>query len=249
MSHIFTPTPNPTPETHTIKLIHALSQWTLKGIHYLTVLFVVYIFTLCILHESSEKWHPSRQALARVRSRLWHSEPATPALLDRSVAGLDSTKVTPSTCWAIKLLYCPQERLYCVYVWARNRVQHQHHVAINTMSYWLQNQTGSISTWAPNHCWSWMLTLWPHAERWRGSKKSMCLSEINKGRGFVYQLIVTPKRCTLWKGDCLWEHQRSTSSFVRCTRTHAHAHFDEPHLETYSYSTEYSWQREPYNVG
>lgn len=114
MSHIFTPTPNPTPETHTIKLIHALSQWTLKGIHYLTVLFVVYIFTLCILHESSEKWHPSRQALARVRSRLWHSEPATPALLDRSVAGLDSTKVTPSTCWAIKLLYCPQERLYCV---------------------------------------------------------------------------------------------------------------------------------------
>lgn len=91
--------------------------------------------------------------------------------------------------------------------------------------------------------------LWPHAERWRGSKKSMCLSEINKGRGFVYQLIVTPKRCTLWKGDCLWEHQRSTSSFVRCTRTHAHAHFDEPHLETYSYSTEYSWQREPYNVG
>lgn len=116
MSHIFTPTPNPTPETHTIKLIHALSQWTLKGIHYLTVLFVVYIFTLCILHESSEKWHPSRQALARVRSRLWHSEPATPALLDRSVAGLDSTKVTPSTCWAIKLLYCPQERLYCVCV-------------------------------------------------------------------------------------------------------------------------------------
>lgn len=139
--------------------------------------------------------------------------------------------------------------IVCVYVWARNGVQHQHHVAINTMSYWLQNQTGSISTWAPNHCWSWMLTLWPHAERWRGSKKSMCLSEINKGRGFVYQLIVTPKRCTLWKGDCLWEHQRSTSSFVRCTRTHAHAHFDEPHLETYSYSTEYSWQREPYNVG
>lgn len=125
MSHIFTPIPNPTPETHTIKLIqkapcqlntikHALSQWTLKGIHYLTVLFVVYIFTLCILHESSEKWHPSRQALVRVRSRLWHSELATPALLDRSVAGLDSTKVTPSTCWAIKLLYCPQESLYCV---------------------------------------------------------------------------------------------------------------------------------------